>query len=158
MKRNEAKKLKRNEAKNYCFCFAKRSEKEAKRFLFRFVSLQSEKKIKAKMGHPRRLAENGHLALMSGRNIVLFYRATVRIGNDTREKWHLGPIPWARSGSPSLIFRVHVFREHWNTVLTLYHWSWSTRHLGVSPRIQPVYHGNPRNRLASCSCWQKNGR
>ena len=40
MKRNEAKKLKRKEAKNYCFCFAKRSEKEAKLFLFRFVSLR----------------------------------------------------------------------------------------------------------------------
>ena len=48
MKRNEAKKLKRKEAKNYCFCFAKRSEKEAKRFLFRFVSLRSEKKYKRK--------------------------------------------------------------------------------------------------------------
>ena len=42
---NEAKNLKRKEAKNYCFCFAKRCEKEAKRFLFRFVLLQSEKKI-----------------------------------------------------------------------------------------------------------------
>ena len=36
---------KRNEAKNCIFSFVKRSEKEAKWFLFRFVSLRSEKKL-----------------------------------------------------------------------------------------------------------------
>ena len=43
--RNEAKK--RKEAKNYVVCFAKRIEKTAKRFPFRFISLRSKKKIVA---------------------------------------------------------------------------------------------------------------
>ena len=48
LKRNEAKKLKRKEAKKSFISFAKRSEKEAKRFLFCFVSLPSEKNKKRK--------------------------------------------------------------------------------------------------------------
>ena len=51
LKRNDAKKLKRNKAKGReksIYGFAKQSEKEAKRFLFRIVSLRCEKNKKRK--------------------------------------------------------------------------------------------------------------
>ena len=44
MKPNEVKKLKRNGAKNLVFSFAKRSEKEAERFLFRFEAKINKKR------------------------------------------------------------------------------------------------------------------
>ena len=79
LKRNDAKKLmrnERNEAKNLFFSFAKQSKKETKRFQFRFVSLRSEKHKKAKMGHPIRDYETGFeasvLLMVDIFNIVWF--------------------------------------------------------------------------------------